>query len=407
VPLRFLFVDMNSYFASCEQQDRPELRGKPVAVIPVEADTTCCLAASYEAKAWGIKTGTAVWQAKKICPDLNCIVARPRRYMELHDKIVKSIAKCIPIYQVMSIDEMACKLLGDEREPGQAIKIGEAIKREIYARVGEHMHCSIGVAPNGLLAKMAGDMKKPNGLTLLPSEDLPHRMFALKLNDFPGIGRQMEKRFNMYNIFTVEQLYQLNVKQLSLVWGSKIHGERWYHQIRGDEVYEKPIRRRTVGQSHILPPDFRTDDGMKSVFVRLIHKACGRLREMNYWARHLSISIAYQTHGHWDAGTYLSPCQDTLSILEAFGQLWKRRPSVPLPIQVSMVLTRLTPNQATAPSLFDEDRDRNALGHTMDRINKLFGKQSVYFGGLIGAEDTAPQRIPFGSTQLKTDRDYS
>ena len=176
---RYLFVDMNAYFASVEQQDNPELRGKPVAVVAVNAETTSCLAASYEAKKFGIKTGTPVWRAREMCPGIACIAARPHRYVELHEKIVKAVGRCVPVEKILSVDEMACKLLGEEREPAKATRIGRAIKREILDKVGDYLRCSIGVAPNGLLAKMAGDMQKPDGLTVIAQEDLPgvlHRL---------------------------------------------------------------------------------------------------------------------------------------------------------------------------------------------------------------------------------------
>ena len=397
MPLRYLFVDMNAYFASVEQQDNPKLRGRPVAVVAVNAETTSCLAASYEAKRFGIKTGTPVWRAREMCPGLVCIAARPQRYVELHEKIVKAVGRCVPVEKILSVDEMACKLLGDEREPAKAARIGRAIKREILDKVGDYLRCSVGVAPNGLLAKMAGDFQKPDGLTLLHSEDLPHRMFALKLIDFPGIGPRMERRLNVYNVFSVEQLYALTVKQLSMVWGSKIHGERWFHQLRGDEVYEKPTVRRTLGQSHVLAPDLRDEIGARGVFARLIHKAAGRLRDIDHWAGHLSVGVSYLGHQRWEAGTGLLLCQDTLTILQAFAVLWERRPQFLTPLKVDIVLTKLKPTQAATPSLFDEDRGRNALSHAMDAINKTFGRNSVYFGALSGSEETAPMRIPFSA----------
>src|SRR5262245_20244500 len=123
VGLNYLFVDMNSYFASVEQHERPELRGRPVAVVPVKAETTCCIAASYEAKRFGVKTGTMVRDARQMCPELCVVEARPRRYVETHHRIVEAVESCLPVATVMSIDEMICKLLGGEREPGAAVTL--------------------------------------------------------------------------------------------------------------------------------------------------------------------------------------------------------------------------------------------------------------------------------------------
>ncbi len=406
MPLRYLFVDMNSYFASVEQQDRPRLRGRPVAVVPVQAQTTCCLAASYEAKAFGVKTGTPVWRARALCRDLECVPARPARYVEIHHEIVRAVGRCVPVDRVLSVDEMACKLLGDERKPENAAKIAAAIKAAVAKACGRWMRCSVGVAPNGLLAKVASDMRKPDGLTVIRSEELPARLHALKLTDFPGIGPRMEKCLHLHNVFTAERLCALSVQQLSRVWGSRVHGERWYYQLRGDEVHEKPAVRRTLGQSNVLPPEHRTDAGSRAVLVRLIHKACGRLRDVGHWAGHLHAGVNYLGAGRrgWEASTPLSPCQDTLTVLQAFAGLWGRRPRDAdlTPLKVAVTLTRLTPTRATTLSLFDEDRNRTALAQAMDAIKKCFGRNSVYFGALSGAEDAAPLRIPFGTPPVNS-----
>src|SRR5258706_2081328 len=105
MPLRALYIDFNSYFASVEQQRRPELRGKPVAVLPVVADTTCCIAASYEARKFGIKTGTVVQEAKRLCPDLQLVAAQPAVYVEYHQRLVEIIESCAHVERVLSIDE--------------------------------------------------------------------------------------------------------------------------------------------------------------------------------------------------------------------------------------------------------------------------------------------------------------
>ena len=233
MPLRYLFIDMNAYFASVEQQDRPELRGRPVAVVPVDANTSSCIAASYEAKRKGVRTGTPVWQAKLLCPGIVCVHARHERYVQVHKLIVKAVGRCAPVDKVMSIDEMACKLIGSERRPADATAIALKIKAEIKRTVGDYLTCSIGVGPNVMLAKVAGDMMKPDGLTFLHPEELPGNLYPLKITDFPGIGPRMEKRFHRYGVTTVQQLMGLTVAGLSRVWESKVMGERWFYLLRG------------------------------------------------------------------------------------------------------------------------------------------------------------------------------
>ena len=395
MPLRFIFVDMNAYFATCEQNDFPELRSKPVGVVPIIADSSCCIAASYEAKRFGVKTGTGVWEARRLCPGIILRHARPQRYVELHHQIVRAVGRCIPVHEVKSIDEMSCKLLGNEKEPERASEIARQIKKEIRTTVGDTLTCSIGIAPNPMLAKVAGDMNKPDGLTLIESHELPTKLYQLQLIDFPGIGPRMERRFYRYGITSVQQLMQLTVKQLSTVWGSTIHGERWYYLLRGEEVTEKPTHRRTLGHTHVLPPDLRNEEGSHGVMVKLLHKAAARLRTIDYWAGALSLDIGFVNHQRWDASTAMPHCQDTLSLLRAAGELWARRPKGLIPFQVGITLTHLVPAKMATPSLFNDDRKLGDISRAMDRVNRAFGKNMIQFGTLQGSEETAPTRIGF------------
>jgi DNA polymerase-4 len=396
MPLRYLFVDMNAYFASCEQQDDVKLRGRPIAVVPVKAETGCCIAASYEAKKKGVKTGVPVWQAKQFCPEIQLVLARPERYVQFHKQIVKAVARCVPIGKVMSIDEMSCNLLGDERIPENAAAIARNIKREIFETVGDSLRCSIGIGPSTMLAKVAGDMQKPDGLTVLTDEERDEKLCKIPLTDFPGIGPRMEKRFHREGITTTKQLLGLSMARLSHVWGSRVHGERWYLLLRGHDVPDAPTRRRTVGHSHVMAPELRTEEGARGVMVRLIHKAAARLRGLDHWTSRLSVAIYYMNAPRWEASCHLPQCQDTLNILLAFGHLWDRKPpSRGTPLKVAMTLSHLTPTRMATPSLFEQDRQLTALSHTMDKINKAFGRNAIHFGALFGAEDSAPMRIGF------------
>jgi len=148
VSLRWLYVDFNSYFASVEQQLRPELRGKPIAVVAVETDYTCAIAASYEARALGVKTGTPIYEAKRLCPGLICVLARHERYVEFHHRLIEEIEQHIPVTAVCSIDEVACRLMDNEISVERSTEIAQSIKNGIAKHIGPYMRCSIGIAPN-------------------------------------------------------------------------------------------------------------------------------------------------------------------------------------------------------------------------------------------------------------------
>src|ERR1700744_569351 len=161
----FLHIDLTSFFASVEQQIHQEYRGKPLAVVPTMADTTCCIAVSYEAKAFGVKTGTQVGEAKKLCPSIILIAGDHADYANYSHAISEAVELACPVSHNPSIDEMVCQLMGREQEPLRARKIALEIKQSIYKNVGVALRCSIGMAPNRYLAKIASDMQKPDGLS--------------------------------------------------------------------------------------------------------------------------------------------------------------------------------------------------------------------------------------------------
>ena len=393
MPLRHLFVDMNAYFASVEQQDHPALRGKPVGVVPVKAATTCCIAISYEAKRCGVKGGMPVWEARKLCPDLVLTLARPERYVEVHHQLVDVINRVVPVTQVMSIDEVSCRLMGAERSAAKAEEMSRGIKAGVR-KIGDYLRCSVGVGPNVMLAKVAADMRKPDGFTVIDPADLPGRLNGLELTDFPGIGPRMEARLHRHGITTVAQLTRMSGEQLSRVWGSKVHGWGWWYRLRGDDIPEKPTKRRTIGHGHILPPELRTAEKAWGVMVRLVHKAAARLRKVNYWAGQVVVNVSEADGGRYATARPVPPCQDTFALLEATAAGWAVRPPVK-PFKIEVVFTDLVPAAAATPSLFPLDRQMTVLSRTMDRVNKAFGPNSVYLGSMFGRTKNAPMRIAF------------
>jgi DNA polymerase-4 len=393
--LRALYIDFNSYFASVEQQDRPELRGKPVAVLPVMTDTTCCIAASYEAKRFGVKTGTNVGEAKRMCPGLLCVQARHERYVEYHHRILSVIDTCIPVDEVRSIDEMACSLTGSWQQRDKAMQVARQLKRALCSGVGECMTSSIGIAPNTFLAKTAADMQKPDGLVVIEQPDLPQALHGLELRDFCGIGPRMEARLKRAGIRTVEALCAAGRTELRKAWGG-VEGEHMHDLLRGLEVYAPPTERGSVGHSHVLPPQLRNDRDARAVLHRLLQKAAMRLRKMGYCAGAMSLSLRYVGGSGWGEEARFLETQDTRELIQILNQLWARRPrDTAKPMYAGVTLARLIPTTESTPSLFTSGRSRGALQNAVDRINLRYGKHALYFGGAHGGHDASPLRIAF------------
>jgi DNA polymerase-4 len=391
---RWLFLDMNSFFASVEQQLRPELRGCPVGVVPVLADSSCCIAASYEAKSRGIRTGTRISEARERCPGIRLVQARPAEYVKIHEQIVDAVNSVLPVHKVYSIDEMACLLSGSQRQPERAIALGRQAKQAIRQRVGDQLRSSVGIASNRLLAKTASNLQKPDGLTMITRDDMPEILFSLQLDDLTGIGRGMLSRLNRQGIDTIEQLYALSSERLRKIWGG-IAGEWWWYALRGYDLPEQESNRRTVGHSHVLAPAYRTQRGARSVMVKLIHKSAARLRKLGYFAGEIIITLGYPGKDSWHDRRVIEPCQDTQSMLKVFDEMWRQRPAVMAPLSVGVTLGRLVNESVMSLPLFPEDQRRQELGKLMDQINMKFGPQSIYTATMQDAADTAPMRISF------------
>jgi DNA polymerase IV len=135
--IQWLFLDLNAFFASCEQQEAPALRGKPVIVVQTLTDSAVAIAASYAAKGFGIKTGTIVREARRLCPDVIAVQANHR----LHERILAAVDTCLPVEKVMSIDEMACRLMGTERQVEVARALALKVKRALRDQIGECRCC--------------------------------------------------------------------------------------------------------------------------------------------------------------------------------------------------------------------------------------------------------------------------
>ena len=434
----FLHIDLNSFFASVEQQLHPEYRNKPTGVVPTMADTTSLIAASYEAKALGIKTGTRVSEAKRICPDIILVNGDHSTYAEYSHKIVAAVERVCPVAHTPSIDEMVCQLMGRERNPPAARQISLAIKQAIKDDVGETLRCSIGMASNRYLAKIASDMQKPDGLIgLLPSQ-LPGSIAHLALRDLPGIGTRIEVRLNAKGIRTMPELLALDRPAMHALFDS-VWGDRMYHWLRGatsevtgDDGAPLPSElQKSLGHSHVLAPEHRSPEGSWAVAHKLLHKAAMRLRMEKFFTGSLAVTIKYSltstqathlarsekvkkhlsgiTQSGWGMEARFRSCQDTLSLLEALQGCWKQSPTGPehqKPFFVGVTLRNLIPEADVQTSLFEEPGNRNQLSATMDKLNLKYGHTTLHFAGMLPARDSAPTRIAFTQIPVQYGHEY-
>jgi DNA polymerase-4 len=394
--MNWLFTDMNSYFASVEQHFRPELRNRPVAVVPLESDFTSVIAASYEAKKFGVKTGTKVGDARRMCPGLMLIQCRPKLYVKTHHALLRCVDQCAPIHKVYSIDEWAIRLLGTEREPTKARMLGEQIKRIIREEFGPWLTCSIGIAPSRLLAKIASDLQKPDGLTVLHQDELPGPLLHLTLKSLCGIGDGMLARLNRAGVHTVDQLWNINRRQAVEIWGS-VSGGHWWNGFRGIDEPEIPTSTRSMSHAHVLGPQRRNSDGAYGVLVRLTCRLGARLRLGEYCAGSLRLSIKDVRGNHFSKAVELASVADTPTLLHAFEQLWQTRPrNMAAPMKVGVDVAGLKPAASVAAPLFDEIDKPQRLSVAMDKINQRWGQSSIYVGTMHDFRGHMDDKIAWG-----------
>lgn len=399
------FIDLNSFFASVEQQERPALRGRPLIVVPVMADSTCAIAVSYEARAFGIKTGTGVRVAKRMCPNLEIIEARHEIYTDYHNGIVDALNTHFVQVKPLSVDEMACPIPSYYGTDEAQIRLMQTVKQSIYDRVGTCLRSSIGIGPNVFLSKVASSMQKPNGLTLL-AEDVRPQLFQVPLNNLPGIGRKMHLRLRLNGIETVAQLWDAPRQELRRIWGSVI-GERWWYMLRGSQIADYGTsyggERKSVSHSHVLPPEFRTPVGARAIQHRLFSKALARLRSYDMAAGSVYLWARYKNarHEYWgwrlQSRKHLHANDDTtwLRVVRPLIESLPEGRSGFNPCQVGIAFGDLIKCQDQNLRLFDDVLRTARLCETVDALNQRF-EAGVGLAGVYEHRHQAPERIAFG-----------
>jgi len=288
-----LHVDMNAFFAAVSQQSNPALRGRPVAVTGSE-QRTIILTASYEARAHGVKTGMRLHEARELCPELTLVPADNRLYTHVSSEIMAMLHDYTPLVEVFSIDEAFLDLSGSLRLFGGAERIAYLIKSRIKARFG--ITCSVGIAANKLLAKLASEQQKPDGLTVFAAEAVPALLETMPIGELCGIGRSLARQLNLLGIFTCGQLGRFPLPLLRRKFG--IVGERLQAMGRGHddspvvpEGAGAPIK--TVGHSMTLRRDLSDRGEIQTFLLQLSEMVGRRARRYGVTGRTVTLTLRY------------------------------------------------------------------------------------------------------------------
>ena len=392
----WLFVDMDCFFASAEQHLRPELRGRPVGVVPVDSESSCVIAASYDAKRLGVKVGTRVPEARQLCPGIELVRARPATYVKLHNAVAAEIDRFLPIEKTYSIDEWAIRLRGRERDWDRALGFGRDIKAGIRRAFSAALECSVGIASTRLLAKVASDLDKPDGLLALPAEGVLERMGHLGVRELTGIAEGMGAKLEWHGVRTIADLWAIGRQDAVRIWGSVV-GARYWDGLHGVDEPEMATRRHSMSHANVLEPKYRSDEGARQMLARLVTRLGKRLRQEGYLASELSIQVRYVDGGRFSASATLPQVQDTPALLECLYGLWERRVARDgRAQQVAATVGGLVLASQTAGMLFAQEPKNTGLSRVMDSAVRRWGPGSLYFGSMHGCSHQMDEKIAFG-----------
>ncbi len=380
-----LYLDFDGFFASVEQQARPSLRGRPVGVVPFTSTVyTCVIACSKEAKRRGVTNVMPVLEAQQKCPDIVLVPQSPDLYRRAHHALLSEIAAVIPVDSVKSIDELTCKLeLADRAAPRD---LARRIKTRIRDNIGRYITCSIGFAANRQLAKMAGKMNKPDGVTIWRPGDMPAPLLRVPVEDVPGIGRRMAGRLQMVGIFTMPDLWRSQPKQLRKIWGN-VTGERLWYALHGYDIQAPASARGMFGHGRVLPPDWREIKHAHECSRLLLVKAARRMRRDGFYAGRLWLWLSMRT-ARWSEGVLLPIVHDDQACLAGLETLWKKAcrelPPWTRIIRLGVTLLDLSPATARQLDMFVNDdaarRRWESITSAIDRLNAKYGKTMVSLG---------------------------
>lgn len=391
--LNWLYIDINSYFATIEQQVNPALRNKPVAILPVLSDSTCAIAASHEAKLKGISTGTKIYEAKKLCPDLICIKARHELYIEYHHRIFQEIESHLHVDHIFSIDEGACRLTGRYCMEDEVLSIAGLIKQGIKNNVGDYITCSIGIAPNRYLAKIASGMQKRDGLSVINPSELPQKLYALNLKSLPGVGKRTHEKLTAVGISTIEQLCNLDRARLKASWGS-IWGEKVWYLIRGADLLLDKVRNSTIGQSQIPAPELQGIECARDILVNLSLKAASRLRSKNLYTSNIILAIDLKSGKPIKQSIKIELSNDSSIILKYILRAWDSiiqlgKIKKVRKISIGFYNLQVASNQLTFLNL-EAQKKRQKLSQVIDYLNKKLGINIVSIGTIPKSHEAKP-----------------
>jgi DNA polymerase-4 len=414
---RVLFVDMNSFFARCEQQVNYWLRNRPVGVCVYTGKYGCVISLSTEAKAAGLKAGMRLNDAMKLCPDLIPVESNPTRYRQFHVKIIEVLKSYCEDVTAKSIDEAIINLNDYKLIYPDPVVVAKNIKRDILKNVGDWLECSVGVAPNAFLAKLGSVIgKKKGGLQVINQQNIDEVLSTLRLGDLPGIGANMSYRLERCGVNTPLQMRHTSPDRLKAIFKS-IDGIYWHYRLNFIETNIAAHDYRGMQAMRQISTEKRnTPEYIDQLFMTLCLTLEKRMVRHKFYCKAVGFTVNYTDDTRWDDGfTITIPVQDAISLMrmirnriEKFEKLTGSPPIMNSNIsRMRVAVTNFVNNGNMLYSLFDDMDRQETARKTMYDIKDKFGSSKLVRAVEMTDGKVIKDVIGFGSVKDLTDLDYA
>lgn len=392
-----MHIDLNSCFATIEQQANPLLQGKPIAVAAYTTSSGCIVAPSIEAKRWGVKVGMRVRDGKALCPSLIVLAPDPAKYRNVHSSLRKIISIYTDKFFPKSIDEFVLDLEGYPSLVRSSMReVARQIKARIKKEIGEWLTVSIGISINRFLAKTAAGLRKPDGLDEIDKDNFLKVYSNLSLTDLCGIKLRNGVRLQKQGIMNVLDFYRAPYWKLKAAFES-INAYYWYLRLRGWEADGVIFARRSYGNSFALPKPLVRVEELSPILSKLVTKMSARLRRAGFSAKGVHLAVSFRDGSFWRKGN------KTDKLLFDFRDFYKEAVKILIscphkkPVrELSVSSFNLAKNDFSQLDLFEDVVKKKNLIEAVDEINQRWGNFVVVPGRMINTGDVVIDRIAFG-----------